>query len=49
MLHYLKSGIGRLRIIAFFEGLSLILLLFVAVPVKYILGDRSMALLYCCI
>ena len=41
MLHYLKSGIGRLRIIAFFEGLSLILLLFVAVPVKYILGDRS--------
>ena len=40
MLHYLKSGIGRLRIIAFLEGLSLILLLFVAVPVKYVLGDK---------
>ena len=32
-----KSGIGRLRIIAFLEGCSLLLLVFVAMPVKYML------------
>ena len=42
MLHYLKSGIGRLRVIAFFEGLSLILLLFVAMPLKYVMGNPSL-------
>ena len=34
----LKSHVGRLRVIAFLEGWSLLLLLFIAVPVKYILG-----------
>lgn len=34
----LNSSIGRLRVIAFFEGLSLILLVFVAMPLKYGLG-----------
>ncbi|MFD0794296.1 DUF3817 domain-containing protein [Mucilaginibacter litoreus] len=32
----LSTNIGRLRIIAFLEGISLLILLFVAVPVKYI-------------
>ena len=32
----LKTKIGRLRIIAFLEGLSLILLLFLAMPLKYL-------------
>lgn len=31
----LKTDIGRLRIIAFLEGLSFLLLLFVAMPLKY--------------
>lgn len=30
-----KTKIGRLRIIAFLEGLSLVLLLFIAMPLKY--------------
>ncbi len=29
------------RIISFFEGISYLLLLFVAVPIKYFLGDES--------
>jgi integral membrane protein len=33
-----KSGIGRLRVIAFLEGCSLLLLVFIAVPVKYLLN-----------
>jgi integral membrane protein len=33
--------ITAFRIIAFLEGLSYILLLFIAVPVKYILEDES--------
>lgn len=31
-----KTKIGRLRIIAFLEGISLILLLFIAMPLKYL-------------
>jgi len=38
MLHLLKTPIGRLRIIGFLEGISLLVLVFVAVPLKYILG-----------
>jgi integral membrane protein len=34
----LKSHVGRLRVIAFLEGCSLLVLLFIAMPVKYILG-----------
>jgi len=33
-----KSGIGRLRVIAFLEGCSLLLLVFVAMPIKYLLN-----------
>ncbi|WP_286919723.1 DUF3817 domain-containing protein [Flavobacterium sp. UBA4197] len=38
MLHYFKSAIGRLRIIAFLEGMSLLALVFIAVPFKYFLN-----------
>jgi integral membrane protein len=36
MFSLLKTPLGRLRIIAFIEGLSFLILLFVAVPLKYI-------------
>lgn len=39
MITLLTSKIGRLRIIAFLEGLSLLVLVFVAVPFKYLLHD----------
>jgi integral membrane protein len=35
MENLLKTNIGRLRIIGFMEGVSLLLLLFVAMPLKY--------------
>lgn len=35
MTHLLKTKIGRLRILAFLEGVSLLLLIGVAVPMKY--------------
>jgi integral membrane protein len=38
MNHLFKTHLGRLRIIALLEGWSLLLLLFIAMPVKYIMG-----------
>lgn len=35
MLELLKTPLGRLRIIAFFEGVSFLLILFVTMPLKY--------------
>ena len=35
----LNTSIGRLRLVAFIEGISLILLVFVAMPIKYGLGN----------
>ena len=35
----LKTPIGRLRLIGYIEGLSLLVLLFIAVPLKYAAGD----------
>ena len=35
MIDLLKTKIGRLRIIAILEGISLLTLLFIAVPMKY--------------
>lgn len=35
----LKTKTGRLRIIGFLEGISLLVLIFVAVPIKYIWHD----------
>jgi integral membrane protein len=38
MNHLFKTHLGRLRVIAMLEGWSLLLLLFIAMPVKYLLG-----------
>lgn len=38
----LKTRIGRLRIMGFLEGISLIILVFIAVPMKYWLHDESL-------
>jgi integral membrane protein len=38
MNHLFKTHLGRLRVIALLEGWSLLLLLFIAMPVKYIMG-----------
>jgi integral membrane protein len=35
MLDLIKTSLGRLRIIAFTEGISYLILLFVAMPLKY--------------
>ena len=35
MLNLLKTNIGRLRILAFLEGISLLVLVFITVPMKY--------------
>ena len=42
MRKFLTSKIGRLRILALLEGLSLLVLVFVAVPLKHIYGDPSL-------
>lgn len=36
------TPIGRLRIISFLEGISLLILLFIAVPLKYVSGDPAL-------
>lgn len=42
MFQLLKTPIGRLRIIGFFEGISLIVLVFIAVPLKYWNGQPAL-------
>jgi integral membrane protein len=41
MMNLLKTSIGRLRIIAILEGISLLTLVFVAVPIKYMMGNPA--------
>jgi integral membrane protein len=41
MLDLLKTTLGRLRVIAFTEGMSYLILLFVAMPLKYIWGQPA--------
>lgn len=41
MLQLFKTNLGRLRIIGFLEGVSLLALVFVAVPMKYLLHDPA--------
>jgi integral membrane protein len=36
MLDLLKTALGRLRIIAFTEGVSFLILVFIAMPLKYV-------------
>ena len=42
MIYLFKTPIGRLRILGFLEGISLILLVFVAVPLKYFFHDPTL-------
>lgn len=41
MSSFFTTSVGRLRLIAFLEGISLLVLVFVAVPLKYIAHDPS--------
>ncbi|MBK7425836.1 MAG: DUF3817 domain-containing protein [Saprospiraceae bacterium] len=38
MQQLIKTNLGRLRILAFLEGMSLLVLVFITVPMKYIWG-----------
>lgn len=42
MKQLLSTNIGRLRIIGFLEGVSLLVLIFIAVPLKYIGHDPTL-------
>ncbi len=43
MIHLFKTNIGRLRILGFLEGLSLLILVFIAVPMKYIFNNPELS------
>lgn len=43
MINLFKTKIGRLRIIGFFEGVSLLVLIFIAVPMKYYFDNPSLS------
>ena len=42
MTHLFKTNTGRLRIIGFLEGISLLILIFIAVPLKYVAASPSL-------
>ncbi len=42
MKNLLKTKIGRLRIIGFLEGISLLVLVFIAVPMKYYFDNPNL-------
>ncbi len=39
MLSFITTALGRLRVVAFAEGMSFLILLFIAMPLKYIWGQ----------
>jgi integral membrane protein len=41
MKKYFVSSVGRLRLYAFLEGVSLLVLVFIAMPVKYLMQDPT--------
>ncbi|MGX5691387.1 DUF3817 domain-containing protein [Arcticibacter tournemirensis] len=41
MKHLFKTRLGRLRLLGYLEGISLLILIFVAVPIKYLAHDPS--------
>ncbi len=43
MIHLFKTKVGRLRIIGYLEGISLLALVFVAVPLKYYFKNPSLS------
>lgn len=38
-MQWIKTSIGRLRVIGFWEGVSFLVLLLIAMPLKYIAGN----------
>lgn len=42
MNQLLQTKVGRLRLIAFLEGISLLVLVLVAVPMKYVYGNPAL-------
>lgn len=42
MNKYFSTNIGRLRIIGFLEGFSLLILIFIAMPMKYLYGNPAL-------
>lgn len=42
MTKFLTTTIGRLRLLGFLEGVSLLLLIFIAMPLKYYFQDPSL-------
>lgn len=43
MKKYFNSSLGRLRLLAFLEGTSLLILVFVSMPLKYIYGITTIS------
>jgi len=43
MIHLFKSKVGRLRIIGFLEGVSLLILVLIAVPMKYYFNNPHLS------
>lgn len=41
MKEFLLTGLGRLRLVAFLEGLSFLVLLLIAMPLKYMMGQPA--------
>ena len=39
MQNFLLTGLGRLRLVAFLEGISFLVLLLIAMPLKYLAGQ----------
>lgn len=42
MIHLLKTKVGRLRVLAILEGVSLLVLIFIAVPMKHLFHNSSL-------
>ena len=42
MQKFITTNIGRLRLTGFLEGISLLILIFIAVPLKYIYGNPAL-------
>lgn len=43
MKHFFTTAIGRLRLLGYFEGISLLVLVCVAVPLKYCWNNASLS------
>src|SRR3989337_3942124 len=41
MKHLLKTRLGRLRILGYLEGISLLMLIFIGMPLKYMADDPA--------